>query len=276
MQRGCCNLISALYIDSHAHLEGHKFDSDRAEMLDRARAAGLERILAIGSGTGPGTYDCALKIAEQHPWIFSSTGLHPHEASVATAADYEEMSRLAQHPKLIAWGEIGLDYFYDHSPREVQKEVFRRQMELAQAARLPIIIHCRPSNNSENAWDDTLSMLQQHWAPSGLPGILHCFTGEWKHAEAALAIGFYISFAGNVSYPKAENIRHAASQVPLDRMLIETDSPYLAPAPHRGKRNEPGFVVNTAEAIAQLRGSAKEEIGKQTAENFYRLFPQTR
>ena len=265
-----------VYIDSHAHLEGHKFDSDRIEVLTRAREAGLERILAIGSGTGPGTYDCALKIAEQHDWIFASTGLHPHEASVATAADYEEMYRLAQHPKLIAWGEIGLDYFYNHSPRETQKEVFRRQMELAADARLPIIIHCRPSNNSENAWDDTLDTLRQHWAPNGLPGILHCFTGEWKHAEAALEIGFYISFAGNVSFPKAESIREAAKQVPLDRMLIETDSPYLAPVPHRGKRNEPSFVVNTAEAIAQLRGLGKEEIGRQTTENFYGLFPQTR
>ena len=180
--------------------------------------------------------------------------LHPHEASIATDADYAEMAGLAKHPKLIAWGEIGLDYFYDHSPRDVQKEVFRRQMELAAAAKLPIIIHCRPSNNSENAWDDTLQMLRDHWAPSGLPGILHCFTGEWKHAQAALDIGFYISFAGNVSFPKAENIREAAKQVPLDRMLIETDSPYLAPVPHRGKRNEPSFVVNTAEAIGQLRG----------------------
>jgi TatD DNase family protein len=186
------------------------------------------------------------------------------------------MERLTKHPKLIAWGEIGLDYFYDHSPRDVQKEVFRRQMELAAAAKLPIIIHCRPSNNSENAWDDTLQMLRDHWAPSGLPGILHCFTGEWKHAQAALDIGFYISFAGNVSFPKAENIREAAKQVPLDRMLIETDSPYLAPVPHRGKRNEPGFVVNTAEAIGQLRSMNKEEIGQQTAQNFYTLFPQTR
>jgi TatD DNase family protein len=186
------------------------------------------------------------------------------------------MERLAKHPKLIAWGEIGLDYFYDHSPRDVQKEVFRRQMELAAGAKLPIIIHCRPSNNSENAWDDALQMLRDHWAPSGLPGILHCFTGEWKHAQAALEIGFYISFAGNVSFPKAENIREAAKQVPLDRMLIETDSPYLAPVPHRGKRNEPSFVVNTAESIGQLRGMNKEEIGKQTAENFYRLFPTTK
>ena len=183
------------------------------------------------------------------------------------------MAKLAEHPKLIAWGEIGLDYFYDHSPRDVQKEVFRRQMELAREAKLPIIIHCRPSNNSENAWDDCLQMLRQHWAPSGLPGILHCFTGEWKHAQAALDFGFYISFAGNVSFPKAENIRQAARQVPLDRMLIETDSPYLAPVPHRGRRNEPSFVVNTAEAIAQLRGVSGPEIGAQTAKNFYKLFP---
>jgi TatD DNase family protein len=265
-----------MYIDSHAHLEGHKFDSDRAEMLQRAQDAGLQRILAIGSGTGPGTYDCALKIARQHDWILASTGLHPHEASVATEKDYEEMSRVAEDEKVIAWGEIGLDYFYDHSPRDVQKEVFRRQMELARNAKLPIIIHCRPSNNSENAWDDTIEMLRAHWAPSGLPGILHCFTGEWKHAQVALDMGFYISFAGNVSFPKAENIRNAAKQAPIDRMLIETDSPYLAPVPHRGKRNEPSFVVNTAEAIAQLRGTTKEEIGQRTAENFYRLFPTTK
>jgi TatD DNase family protein len=265
-----------LYIDSHAHLEGHKFDPDRAEVLERAREAGLERILAIGSGTGPGTLDCAIKIAEQHDWIFATLGIHPHEAKLAGEVDYAEMEQLARHPKIVAWGEIGLDYFYDHSPREVQKEVFRRQMEQARAARLPIIIHCRPSNSSENAWDDTMQMLHDHWASSGLGGILHCFTGEWKHAQAALDMGFYISFAGNVSFPKAENIRAAARQVPLDRMLIETDSPFLSPVPHRGKRNEPAFVVNTAEAIGQLRGIAKEAIGERTAGNFYQLFPTTR
>jgi TatD DNase family protein len=265
-----------LYIDSHAHLEGHKFDQDRSQVLQRAREAGLERILAIGSGTGPGTFDCAIKIADQHDWIFASLGIHPHEAKLAGEADYAEMEQLARHPKIIAWGEIGLDYFYDHSPRDVQQQVFRRQMEQARSARLPIIIHCRPSNNSENAWDDTIQMLREHWASAGLGGILHCFTGEWKHAQAAVDMGFYISFAGNVSFPKAENIRQAATQVPLDRMLIETDSPFLAPVPHRGKRNEPAFVVNTAEAIGQLRGVSKEEIGTQTAENFYRLFPKTR
>jgi TatD DNase family protein len=263
-----------LYVDSHAHLEGQKFDSDRAEVLERARAAGLERILAIGSGTGPGTLDCAIRIAEQHDWIFASIGIHPHEAKLAGEPDYTEMQHLASNRRVIAWGEIGLDYFYDHSPREVQKEVFGRQMEMARAARLPIIIHCRPSNNSENALDDTIQMLHDHWASSGLGGILHCFTGTWKHAKAALDIGFYISFAGNVSFPKAETIRESAQKVPLDRMLIETDSPFLAPVPHRGKRNEPAFVVNTAEAIAKLRGTSKEDIGRRTAQNFYALFPR--
>ncbi len=265
-----------MYIDSHAHLDGPRFEQDRAEVIARAHEAGLGRILTIGSGTGPGSLDCAIKIAEQHEWIFATVGIHPHEAKLATEADYSEMAQLAKNPKVIAWGEIGLDYFYDHSPREVQQEVFRRQMELAQVASLPIIIHCRPSNNSTNAWDDTLQMLREHWAPTGLPGILHCFTGELNHAEAALEIGFYVSFAGNVSFPKAENIRGAAKTVPLDRMLIETDCPYLAPVPHRGKRNEPAFVVNTAEVIGELRGVSKEVIAEQTRDNFYRLFPRTR
>ncbi|HEV3038470.1 MAG TPA: TatD family hydrolase [Candidatus Angelobacter sp.] len=264
-----------MYIDSHAHLEGNRFDSDRTQVLERARQAGLDRILAIGSGTGPGTLDCAIKIAEQHDWIYATMGIHPHEAQLATDADFAEMEQLAKHSKIIAWGEIGLDYFYDHSPRDVQKNVFRRQMEQARAAKLPIVIHCRPTNNSENAWDDTLNMLREQWASSGIPGILHCFTGEWKHAKAAMDMGFYISFAGNVSFPKAENIRESARQVPLDRMLIETDSPYLAPVPHRGKRNEPAFVVNTAETIAPLCGTSKEEIGQRTATNFYTLFPKT-
>lgn len=265
-----------MYIDSHAHLDGSKFDSDREQVLERAHAGGLERILAIGSGTGPGTLDCAIRIAEQHDWIFATIGIHPHEAKLATEADYIEMTHLASNRKVIAWGEIGLDYFYDHSPREVQKAVFRRQMEQARAARLPIVIHCRPTNNSENAWDDTIQMLREHWASSALGGILHCFTGQWKHAKAALEMGFHVSFAGNVSFPKTENIRATAKQAPLNRILIETDSPFLAPVPYRGKRNEPAFVVNTAEVLGQLRGATKEEIGRVTTENFYALFPRTR
>jgi TatD DNase family protein len=145
-------------------------------------------------------------------------------------------------------------------------------MELARAAKLPIVIHCRPSDNSEDAWDDCLSQIEQHWKPSGLGGILHCFTSTWPHAKRALDMGFMISFAGNVSFPKAQQIRDSASQVPLDRMLIETDSPYLAPIPYRGKRNEPSYVKETARHIGELRGVSGEEIGRQTADNFYRFF----
>lgn len=261
-----------MLVDSHAHLEGPRFDADRAEMLARARAAGVVNILAIGSGTGPGTLDCAIRIAEQHDWIYASIGIHPHEARLATESAYAELESLARHPRVIGYGEIGLDYYYDHSPRDVQQNVFVRQMEVARAAKLPIIIHCRPSVNSEDAWDDTLRLIRENWASCGLGGVLHCFTGELKHAKAALDMGFMISFAGNVTFPKAENIREAARTVPEDRMFIETDSPFLAPIPYRGKRNEPAFVANTAEKIAELRGKSGEDIGEITANNFFRFF----
>jgi TatD DNase family protein len=265
-----------MLVDSHAHLEGPRFDSDRAEMLARAREAGVAAILAIGSGTGPGSLDCAIRIAEQHDWIYASIGIHPHEAKLAAEPDYQELESLAKNELVIGFGEIGLDYYYDHSPRDVQKEVFTRQMEIARAAKLPIIIHCRPSDNSENAWDDCLSLIAERWAPSGLGGVLHCFTGRVEHAKRALDMGFMISFAGNVTFPKAENIRAAAAIVPEDCMLIETDSPFLAPIPYRGKRNEPAFVRKTAEKIAELRGAAAEEIGDVTARNFFRFFGMNR
>lgn len=261
-----------MLVDSHAHLDGPRFDADRAEVLERARAAGVVAILAIGSGTGPGTLDCAIRIAEQHDWIFASIGIHPHEAKLASEADYAELESLARHPRVIAFGEIGLDYYYDHSPREVQREVFLRQMEVAHAAKLPIVIHCRPSNNSEDAWEDCLGLIHEHWAASGLGGVLHCFTGQPRHANRALDMGFMISFSGNVTFSKADNIREAARAVPQDRFLIETDCPFLAPAPYRGKRNEPAFVAKTAEYIAGLRGKSVEEIGAVSAENFYRFF----
>jgi TatD DNase family protein len=165
-----------------------------------------------------------------------------------------------------------LDYFYDHSPREVQRSVFTRQMELARAAKLPIVIHCRPSDNSDNAWEECLELIRERWAPSGLGGILHCFTGTWAHAQRALGMGFMISFAGNLTFPKAQQIRDAAAQVPLDRVLIETDSPFLAPVPYRGKRNEPAFVKETARQLGELRGLSTEEIGLLTAKNFYSFF----
>jgi TatD DNase family protein len=261
-----------MYIDSHAHLEGKRFDSDREQVLERASAAGIENVLAIGIGDGPGTLDCAIRLAERFPQLLATIGIHPHEAQMANEAGYQELEQLSKHPKVIAWGEIGLDYFYDHSPRDKQSTVFIRQMEMARSAKLPIIIHCRPSENSENAWDDTLRLIREHWASSGLGGILHCFTGGKAHARTALDMGFLISFAGNVTFPKAEGIRDVARDIPLDQVLIETDSPFLAPIPHRGKRNEPAFVVEIARKIAELRQLSPEEVGAQTAENFSRFF----
>ncbi len=267
-----------MYTDSHAHLDGKRFDTDRAEVITRANRAGISTLLAIGNGDGPGTgtLDCAIKLALQYNWIYATVGIHPHEAELAKELDFEELERLARSPKVIAWGEIGLDYFYDHSPRDVQQRVFLQQMEMARAAKLPIIIHCRPSNNNENAWDDVLRLIGETWATSGLGGVLHCFTGTVDHARAALDLGFMISFAGNITFPKAQNIRDAASMVPLDRMFIETDCPYLAPAPHRGQRNEPAFVVEVARQIGQLRNLSCEEIGQQTTANFHNFFRLTK
>jgi TatD DNase family protein len=261
-----------MFVDSHAHLEMEQFNADRAAVLERARDAGIENILAIGSGTGPGALDCAMQLAEQHEFIYATIGIHPHEAKLASDADFEELAQLARRPKVIAWGEVGLDYFYDHSPRGVQTQVFVKQLQLAQAVKLPIVIHCRPSNNSEDAWEDCLKLLNEHWASNGLGGILHCFTGTWAHATQAIDMGFMISFAGNVTFPKAQQIREAAKQVPLDRMLIETDSPFLAPVPHRGKRNEPSFVIEVARQLGELHGLSTQDIALQTTKNFYRFF----
>jgi TatD DNase family protein len=270
-----------MFIDSHAHLEGKRYDIDRDEVLARAKQNGIEAYLAIGNGDGPDTADCGIKLAEkydgrpEYPRIWASVGIHPHEASLASEAADSQLLQWARHPKVIAWGEIGLDYFYDHSPREIQKTVFVQQMELAKAANMPIIVHCRPSDNSENAWDDCLLLIAERWRSSGLGGILHCFTGSIDHARRALDMGFMISFAGNITFPKAQPIRDAAQTVPLDRMLIETDSPYLAPIPHRGQRNEPSFVMEVARQIGELRGLPAEEIGSQTRQNFYKFFGLT-
>lgn len=267
-----------MFIDSHAHLEGSRYDADRDEVLTRAKQNGIQAYLAIGNGEGPDTANCGIQLAEKYngqpryPEIWTSVGIHPHEASLANDDAYARLADWAKHPRVIAWGEIGLDYFYDHSPRDLQKTVFVKQMELARAAKLPIIIHCRASDNSENAWDDCLSLISEHWTSSGLGGILHCFTGSLDHAGRALDMGFMISFAGNITFPKAQPIRDAAKIVPLDRMLIETDSPYLAPIPHRGQRNEPAFVKEVARQIGEMRALSAEEIGARTTENFYKFF----
>lgn len=267
-----------MYTDSHCHPENKRFDSDRPDVFARAKDAGVTTMLAIGNGDGPGTdtFDCAIKLAEQYNGVYATVGIHPHEAALATQADFDRLVALSRHPKVIAWGEIGLDYYYDHSPRDVQRRVFLQQMELASSAKLPIVIHCRPSDNSDDAWDDTLRLIRESWASTGLGGVMHCFTGTVEHARASLDLGFVISFAGNITYPKAQNIRDAASVVPVDQMFIETDSPYLAPVPHRGKRNEPAFVGEVAKQIALLRGLPIDDIGAVTTANFYRFFRLSR
>jgi TatD DNase family protein len=254
-------------IDSHAHLEMEQFEADRAEMLDRARAAGVKKLLAIGSGSSPtDRLDAAIPFAEQHDWIFATVGIHPHDANAATDEHFAKLEKLARHPKVLAWGEMGLDYYYDHSPRDVQQQVFRRQLALARAAKQPIVIHCR------DAWDDCIRILDQDWRSSGLGGIFHCFTANLPEAKRGLDMGFLVSFAGNVTYPKMQHLRDVAREIPLENLLIETDSPFLPPQGRRGKRNEPAFVVEVAQALGNVRNLAPEVVASATAANFRRFF----
>jgi len=253
-------------IDSHAHIDFPQFDADRDAMLDRARAAGVTTLLAIGSGPGPEKLDAAIPYAEQHDWIYASIGTHPHEAKDFTPNHLDQLSKLATHPKVLAWGEIGLDYFYDHSPRETQAKVFRDQLARAYQAKLPIIIHCR------DAWPDTLAILDEVWRPTGLGGILHCFTSTLEDAQHGVDMGSSFPFAGNSTYPKAANIRDVAKALPLEKILIETDSPFLAPQGFRGKRNEPAYLAEVAKAIATVRNLTAEEVAAATAANFRRFF----
>ncbi len=253
-------------IDSHAHIDDPKFAEDRDAMLERARAAGVSTILAIGNGPGPEKLDAAIPFAEAHDWIYTTVGIHPHEAKDVTPEHLATLEQLARHPKVIAWGEIGLDYYYDFSLPEVQKRVFLQQMELARAAHLPIIIHCR------DAWADCLQILREVWKPTGLGGILHCYSSSLEDARAGIEMGFMISLAGNSTYPKAQALRDVAKDLPLANILIETDSPYLAPIPFRGKRNEPAHVAEVAKVLASVRNLQQQQIAAITAANFRRFF----
>jgi TatD DNase family protein len=250
-------------IDSHCHLDDAVFDADREAVIQRALDAGVELMVAIGTGKGPPDLEAGIRLADAHPQFVATVGVHPHDAAKAVPDTWQRLESLLAHPKVIAIGEIGLDYHYDFSPRDVQRDVFARQLRIAAAHRKPIVIHTR------EAWDDTIALLEHHWAPHGLPGIMHCFTGSPDQAERALALGFYISFGGVVTFPKAADLHEAARTVPLDRILLETDAPYLAPVPQRGKRNEPAFLAHTARRLAELRGVAVEEIARATTENFH-------
>lgn len=250
-------------IDSHCHLDDEQFAADRDAVIERALAAGVGAMLAIGTGNGPPDLEAAIRLAGRYPGIYATVGVHPHEASKCGPETLERLRELARHPKVIAVGEIGLDYHYDFSPRDVQRNVFIEQLRLAEGAGQPIVIHTR------EAWDDTLSILREHASQAG--GIMHCFTGGPKEAEQALELNFHLSFGGVLTFPKAESVRNAAAVVPEDRLLIETDAPYLAPVPHRGKRNEPAYVLETVRKLAQIRGVTVEHIAHITTRNFDRL-----
>jgi TatD DNase family protein len=254
------------FLDSHAHLDDPDFNADRAAVIERARVTGLRYLLAVGGGTGPDNLEAPLALAERHDWIFATVGIHPHDAKHFAEHHAQQICKLAQHPRVVGIGEIGLDYHYDNSPREIQKRVLVRQLELACQARLPIVIHCR------EAWSDLTAIIETHWKSSGLGGILHCFSGSRQDALRFLDWGFQVSFAGNVTYKKADDLREVAREIPLDRLLTETDSPYLAPVPYRGKRNEPAFVIEVARTLAALRHLSTEELGEIVVRNFERFF----
>ncbi len=253
-----------MLIDSHCHLDSDQFDADREAVITRALEAGISKLVAIGTGNGPPDLEAGIRLADKYSAFYATVGVHPHDASKATAEIFDRLSDLTQHPKVIAIGEIGLDYHYDFSPREVQRAVFIQQMDIASAAKKPIVIHTR------EAWDDTIATIREHWNPAA-GGIMHCFSGSPAQAKQALDLGFYLSFGGIVTFPKALDIQESARQAPSDRILVETDAPYLAPVPKRGKRNEPAFMLETVRKLAQLRGVTEQEIASSTTANFHRL-----
>ena len=255
-----------MIVDSHAHLDMTQFDQDREDLLLRANDAGVEMVLTIGMGNPQeDSIEKTLAIAEKHDFIFVGIGVHPHDARLVDDSYWAKMEMWSEHPKVVLWGEIGLDYYYKHSPVDVQREVFRRQIRMAQTRNLPIIIHCR------DAWQDLNEILTLEWKAENPGGILHSFTGSEAQAQEAVGKGFLISFSGMVTFKKAQNLRSVAKNLAPDKILVETDAPFLTPEPWRGRRNEPAFVVNVARTLAQVRNETLDEFGSATTRNFRRL-----
>jgi len=279
-------------IDSHCHLDDY---TDLPAVLARAHAADVGQLLAVGIGNGPHDMHRALVLANAYadkphaPQVFASAGIHPQEAHNATPEALDKLRALVADPRCIALGEIGLDYYHLDNPKiPVQQAAFLAQMKIAAEAGKPILIHCRTSelarpdakakfesDNPAAAWEDLLRLIAEHWTPTGLPGIMHCFSGNQEQARRSLAAGFYLSFAGNLTYPKSAAIQQVAADAPADRILVETDAPFLAPIPLRGQQNEPANVVHTATFLAELRGVYLADIAHQTTTNFHTLFPST-
>lgn len=258
-----------ILVDSHCHLDGSDFDADREEVMRRAADANVRFMLCVGTGEpASGNFERAIELAEAHENIFAAVGVHPHDAKTYNEQAEQQLINLTKSSrKVVAWGEIGLDFYYDHSPPEIQTDVFRRQISVARDLRLPIIIHSRDAD------DETVRVLTEECSRPDFPGgVMHCFGGTAAMAEKLMEIGFYISFAGNVTFKKADNLREAAGVVPLEKLLVETDCPYLAPIPLRGKRNEPAFVAETAKFLADFKAVELEELARATTENFFKLF----
>ncbi len=270
-----------MLIDSHAHLDSPRYDEDREAMLQRAADAGVGAVLSIGIGEGPFEMHQALDLCRQYngktgmPRLYASAGIYPHNAPQADDAALAKLDSLLAEPEVIACGEIGLDYYHEGAAHPVQREGLIAQLKIAATRKRPILIHCRPKDGSVDAWDDLFEVLDEHWAPAALGGVMHCFGGGSEQARRSLDLGFLISFAGNLTYPKAQPLRDVAARVPMDGLLVETDAPWLAPATLRGKRNEPAFVTQTAQILAELHAVTAEEIAAATTKNFARLFNLT-
>jgi TatD DNase family protein len=271
-----------MLIDSHAHLDSERYAEDRAAMLERAFEAGVGTVLAIGIGEHAAGMDGALKICREFngqvgmPQLYASAGVYPHNTHEIDPTVLAKLDSLLAEPEVIACGEIGLDYYHEGAPHDVQREGLIRQLEIAAARKRPILIHCRPAGDGANgnmdAWDDLFVVLDEHWRHTGLGGVMHCFGAGWEQARRSLDLGFLVSFAGNLTYPKAQPLRDVAARLPLDSVLVETDAPWLAPTPDRGKRNEPAWVVRTAATLAGLLAVDEEEITAATTKNFQGLF----
>jgi len=267
-----------LLIDSHAHLDSERYADDREAMLSRACQAGVGAVLAIGIGEDPTQMHQALDICRQFngrpnlPRLYASAGIYPHNTHQADEAALAKLDRLLAEHEVIACGEIGLDYYHEGAPHETQREGLLRQLEIAAARKRPILIHCRPKEDQTDAWDHLFEALEIHWRPTGLGGVMHCFGGGWPQAQRSLDLGFLVSFAGNLTYPKAQPLRDVAARLPLDSVLVETDAPFLAPAALRGERNEPAWVTQTAQTLGELLNVDAAEIASATTKNFSRLF----
>ncbi len=251
-------------VDSHCHVDMPEFDGEREEVIARARAAGVEEMLLVGGVDEAAGHRRALEVAGRYG-LPATAGVHPHEARVADERVYDELRGLAREGRVVAIGEVGLDFHYDHSPRDVQREVFRRQIRLAREVGLPIVVHTREADA------ETAQILEEERAGEA-GGVIHCFTGGLELARRALELGFFISFSGIVCFPRAELIQQVAREVAQDRLLVETDAPFLSPPPHRGRRNEPAFVVEVARKVAALRGTSLEAVGEAARRNYGRLF----